>query len=77
MIVQLAYGKSTLAVNLPDSKTTVIRPAYKPGLPNERAAIENALQNPIASPPLKQRIRPNDRLCILFTDITRAPLCKK
>ena len=72
MIVQLAYGNSTLAVDLPDSKTTVIRPAHKPGLPDERAAVENALQNPIASPPLKQRIRPSDRLCILFTDITRA-----
>lgn len=72
MIVQLAYGNSTLSVDLPDSKTTVIRPAHKPGLPDERAAVENALQNPIASPPLKQRIRPSDRLCILFTDITRA-----
>ena len=45
MIVQLAYGNSTLAVDLPASKTTVIRPAHKPGLPDERAAIENALQH--------------------------------
>ena len=72
MIVQLAYGNSTLAVDLPDSKTTIICPAHKPGLSDERAAVENALQNPIASPPLKQCICPSDRLCILFTDITRA-----
>ncbi len=72
MIVELAYGDSALAVDLPDSKTTVLQPTHTPGLPDERRAIENALQNPIQSPPLKQRIHPSHRLCILFTDITRA-----
>jgi nickel-dependent lactate racemase len=72
MKVSLAYGQGQLSVDLPDDRTTVIVPAHQPGLADERQAIINALDHPIASPPLRQLIKPTDHICIAFTDLTRA-----
>ncbi|MCS7089393.1 MAG: nickel-dependent lactate racemase [Verrucomicrobiota bacterium] len=72
MIVRLAYGEGTLPVELPDDRTTVIEPRHQPGLPDERRAVWEALERPIAAPPLREWIKPGMRICILFTDITRA-----
>ena len=72
MRVELAYGTGSLPINLPDSRTTVINPSHAAGLADEQSSIENALISPIESAPLKSRIQPNDKVCILFTDITRA-----
>lgn len=72
MKVQLAYGRGHLPIEFPENRTTVITPSETAGLPDERAAILNALGNPIGSRPLKEIIRPGDKVCISFTDITRA-----
>ncbi len=72
MKVNLAYGQGHLAVELPDKRTTIIEPSHKPGLPDERAAVIAALEKPIGAEPLKELIRPTDKVCIGFTDITRA-----
>ena len=72
MKVNLAYGQGQLAVDLPKDRTTVIAPAHTSGLKDERAAVINALENPIDSKPLKEIIKPGDKVCISFTDITRA-----
>jgi lactate racemase len=72
MKVNLAYGQGHLPVDLPAERTTVIEPAPLPGLPDERAAVIAALEQPIGAPPLRAQIRPGDRVCIIFTDITRA-----
>src|ERR1700734_3767236 len=72
MKLQLAYGQGHLAVELPDKRTTVIEPTHAPGLADERGAVMAALENPIGAKPLRELIQPNDRVCIGFTDITRA-----
>ena len=72
MNVELAYGRGVIPVDLPGDCTTVIEPAERDGLPDERAAVLDALVDPIGSRPLLDQIRPTDRVCILFTDITRA-----
>jgi nickel-dependent lactate racemase len=72
MKVQLAYGRGHLEVELPDDRTTVIEPAHSHGLPDERGAVIAALEQPIAARPLKQWITPASKVCIVFTDITRA-----
>jgi nickel-dependent lactate racemase len=72
MKVNLAYGQSHLSVDLPVDKTTVIEPAHTPGLPDERAALVQALDQPIGTRALQEWIKPQDRICIGFTDITRA-----
>jgi nickel-dependent lactate racemase len=41
-------------------------------LTDERAAVLEALRQPIGSRPLRELIRPGQRLCISFSDITRA-----
>ena len=70
--VNLAYGQSQLAVELPDGITTVIEPSHNPGLPNEKAAVLKALEAPIAARPLRDWIKPGNKICIAFTDLTRA-----
>src|SRR5262245_1951469 len=72
MKVNLAYGQGHLTVELPKDRTTIIAPSHAAGLGDERAAVINALENPIGSRPLPQIIKPGDKVCISFTDITRA-----
>jgi nickel-dependent lactate racemase len=72
MKLKLAYGHGQLDVELPEERTTVIEPAHVPGLPNERAAIFQALENPIGTEALRNWIKPGNKVCIVFTDITRA-----
>ncbi len=72
MIVTLAYGKGRLRVELPDElDVTVVEPRYVAGLPDERAALMEALERPIQSPPLRNLVGPGDRVGIVFSDITR------
>ncbi len=72
MNVALAYGQGQLNVELPDARTTVIEPAHVPGLSDERTAVQQALEHPVGTRPLREWIKPNQKVCILFTDITRA-----
>jgi len=72
MKVQLAYGEGHLPVELPGDRTTVIEPTHTPGLADERSEILRALNSPIAARRLREWIQPGNRICILFTDITRA-----
>jgi nickel-dependent lactate racemase len=72
MNVNLAYGRGPLATEFPEGRTTVIEPSFRPGLTDERAALLAALEQPIGAPPLRQSLRPDAKIVILFTDITRA-----
>ena len=71
MKVALAYGRDGLTVELPDSNVTVVEPQYVPGLPDEAAALRNALHAPIESPPLGDLLVRDDSVAIVFCDITR------
>jgi len=72
MKVQLAYGRDHLAVELPAERTLVVEPSHVPGLADERSAVLAALQHPVAAPPLRDWLKPGARVCVVFTDITRA-----
>lgn len=74
MLTNLAYGKTHLPIQLPDDCTTVIEPKYVRGIPraNEFSALTRALLNPIASAPLRERVRGSDTIAIVICDITRA-----
>jgi nickel-dependent lactate racemase len=72
MKVNLAYGQGHLSVELPKDRTTIIAPTHSAGLRDEREAVIRALENPIGSKPLKEIIKLGDKVCISFTDITRA-----
>jgi len=72
MNVHLAYGKTGLDVEFPDSRTTVITPSHVAGLRDERTAFVEALARPIKTNPLSETVRPADKICVVFSDITRA-----
>src|SRR5260221_7120559 len=72
MRIQLAYGQGYVPLDLPDRDITVIQPAHLPGLPDEHAAIVTAMNRPMGAPALRESIQPNSRICVVFTDITRA-----
>ena len=72
MKVSLAYGQGRLPIELPDELTTIIEPTHTPGLVHQRAGVLAALERPIAARPLREWVKPTSRVCIVFTDITRA-----
>ncbi|MBT5321854.1 MAG: DUF2088 domain-containing protein, partial [Verrucomicrobiales bacterium] len=64
MEIQLAYGEGQLPIECPDDRTTVINPAPREGLTDERASLLAALENPIGEKPLKQLIKADTKICI-------------
>lgn len=69
--VHLAYGRDGLDVDVP-AEAVVIEPKYVPGLPDEPAALVEALRKPTAGPALRDRIQAGQKVVIVHTDITRA-----
>jgi nickel-dependent lactate racemase len=67
------YGKQAIRFSLP-SEMRVTQAASKPVPPieNKETAIEDALAHPIGCAPLREIACPGNRVCIVFTDITRA-----
>ena len=72
MKVKLAYGEGYLEVDLPEGRTTVIAPVEQAGLEDEAGSLRAALDAPIGTGPLRERVRGAESVCIVFTDITRA-----
>ncbi|NDJ54578.1 MAG: nickel-dependent lactate racemase [Chloroflexi bacterium] len=70
MLIELAYGRDGLTVDLPDD-VDILRPAFVPGVGNEAQALRDALHHPINSPPLRELVTSDDRVVIVHTDITR------
>lgn len=68
--VQLAYGKTGLPVNVPDS-AIVIEPRHLPALADDKAAVVAAMRNPLGTPPLKSMVGKGDTVAIVISDITR------
>jgi len=71
MRVKLAYGREGLWIDLPDRNVTVVEPCFVDGLPDEEAAITQALRQPLGSLPLREMVKPEDTVAIVFSDITR------
>ena len=72
-LYRIPYSKSFLEFRLPPGMrgtTAVSKPVdYLRDVPQ---AIRQALANPIGSPPLGELAKPGGRVCIVFTDGTRA-----
>ena len=67
MRVKLAYGREGLWVDLPDHNVTVVEPRFVEGVPDEAAAIVRALRQPLGSPPLRELVKPEDTVAIVFS----------
>ena len=66
------FGKSKITFELPPGlRGKVIESKPMPPLADVAGAIEDALARPVGSPPLRELAVPGDKVCIIFTDITR------
>lgn len=73
MKVKLAYGKVGLEIEIPDQvHTEVVEPCYVKGLSNPLQSTREALNSPIQHPPLRESVGPQQKVAIIFNDITRA-----
>ena len=70
MHVALAYGRGRLPIAVPDD-AAVITPRELPGLPDERAAFDQALREPIGAAPLRGLARSTDTVALVIADVTR------
>lgn len=72
MRLKLAYGKTGVALELPDNlNVTVVEPKFLAGLAAPGVALREALETPIDSPPLQTLVAPTSKVGIIFCDITR------
>jgi nickel-dependent lactate racemase len=70
--LKLAYGRTGLAIELPDdAPVTVLEPQPVPGLADEGVALSAALRAPLGTPPLADLAGPEDTVSIVFSDLTR------
>ncbi len=70
MIAKLKYGTGDLDIIIP-GRVSVLAPRFIEGLADEAAAFKHAVQNPIEAPPLREIVKPADRLVVVIPDITR------
>jgi lactate racemase len=71
MKVHLAYGKTGMEIDVPDDRTDVVEPRYVSALPDAKAALRQALSQPIGSPPLRDLVSATDTVAIVVSDLTR------
>jgi lactate racemase len=67
------FGKGTIQFSLPTGMrgAQAISKPFPP-VEDERAAVAEALAHPIGTPPLHRMVQSGNRVCIVFTDITRS-----
>ena len=73
MIKELLYGDGKLKIDLPDNlEISTIEPKKIKGIADPIQAITSSLKSPISSYSLSDRVSSNDKIGIIFNDITRA-----
>ncbi len=70
--VWLPYGKTDVCVRVPARNLLgSIDPTQKPGVPDPKAEIERAIQEPIGTKRLSEIGKPNNKVAIVVDDATR------
>ena len=70
MKTSLQYGKGEVLVEVPDD-SVVVEPRELAGLEDEKQAVIDALRKPVGLPPLRDMVKPTDKIAIVISDITR------
>lgn len=68
---RIPYGRSDLEIEVTASRVTALTPRFIRGLVDEAAAFAEAARNPLGTRPLRELIRPHDRVAVVVPDITR------
>lgn len=68
----LKIGKGKMSVSIPEEKLIhdIVGNEY-PAIENLEAAVIAAMENPIASKPLKEIVKPGEKIVLVVSDITR------
>jgi lactate racemase len=70
---RIPYGKTSLEFFLPDGmRADVVTARRVDPLPDLEKAVREALGNPVRSKRLRDLAKPENRVCIVFTDMTRS-----
>src|ERR1035437_888152 len=69
--VRLAYGETGLIIEVDPECTTVVTPVHHAGAADVAATLRGALQHPVAGPPLRDVVRPGQRIAVSLCDLTR------
>ena len=69
--VRLAYGEGGLQVDLPRDRTTVVEPTFAEASDDQRGLLRDALRRPVHGPPLREIVKPGQRVAISMCDGTR------
>ena len=70
--IPIYYGKSVINVVVPKERTTIVSPSYPQSLGNEIEAIDNAINNPQGTKPLREIQKSGAKVSISICDVTRA-----
>jgi len=71
MLTYIPSGRERIPIEIDKSRVVTSRIEELPAVENGRAVVENALQNPIASPPLRELAKTAKSCVILISDHTR------
>ena len=71
MKVRLAYGESGLVVEADSARTTVVDPVHHDAAADPYAVLRRALREPVAGPPLRERVQRGQTVAISACDGTR------
>ena len=71
MRVRLAYGESGLAIDVDSARTTVVEPVPHQAAADPVEVLRRALREPVAGPPLRDRVRRGQTVAISACDGTR------
>lgn len=71
MRVRLAYGESGLDIEVDPALTTVVEPVHHEAAGDQAAVLRAALRDPVAGPPLRERVHRGQSVAISACDITR------
>jgi nickel-dependent lactate racemase len=69
--VRLAYGESGLAIDVDPARTTVVEPVPHQAATDPVGVLRRALREPVAGPPLRERVRRGRTVAISACDGTR------
>jgi lactate racemase len=69
--VRLAYGDSGLRLAVDPELTTIVEPVHSVAAADQMKALRAALREPVAGPPLRERVRPGQSVAISACDGTR------
>ena len=69
--VRLAYGETGLIIKVDPECTTVVTPVHHAGAADAAATLRGALQHPVAGPPLRDVVRPGQRIAVSLCALTR------